>query len=100
MARLLLRWCTRSLVLILIVSALTFVLVSFTPGDAARTILGSTGTEAQYEALRAEMGLDRPLAARYAAWLADAARGDLGASLFSGEPSRPSSRPGSAPPSA
>lgn len=68
-----------------LVSALTFTLVSLTPGDPARTILGPQGTQEQYEALRTEMGLDQPLPERYVEWLADAVRGDLGTSLFNGE---------------
>ena len=84
--KLLARWLGRSTLLVLLVSALTFVLVSLTPGDPARTILGQSATQEQYEALRLQMGLDEPLLTRYGGWLADALHGDLGASLFSGEP--------------
>jgi peptide/nickel transport system permease protein len=68
------------------VSLLTFVLVSFTPGDAARTILGGNGTPQQYAQLRHEMGLDQPLYVQYGRWLQSVLHGDLGSSLFSGEP--------------
>lgn len=82
MPRLLARWLLKSIVLMFLVSALTFVLVSLTPGDPARTILGPQGTQEQYQLLRTEMGLDRPIHVRYLEWLTHAVRGDLGNSLF------------------
>lgn len=85
MTRLLVRWLLKSVLLMFLVSALTFALVSLTPGDPARTILGPQGTQAQYEALRTQMGLDEPLHERYVDWLGDAVHGDLGSSLFNGE---------------
>ncbi|MCB0998184.1 MAG: ABC transporter permease [Acidimicrobiales bacterium] len=85
MTRLVLRWLLKAVLLMFLVSALTFVLVSLTPGDPARTILGPQGTQAQYDALRLQMGLDEPLHVRYLDWLSDAVRGDLGSSLFNGE---------------
>lgn len=85
MFRLVARWLLKSIVLMFLVSALTFVLVSLTPGDPARTILGPTGTQAQYEALRTQMGLDQPLLTRYGQWLSRAVRGDLGSSVFNKE---------------
>lgn len=85
MRTLVLQWLVKSALLMFLVSGLTFLLVSFTPGDPARTILGPNGTQAQYEALRAQMNLDQPLPERYGEWLVAAAHGDLGTSLFSGE---------------
>jgi peptide/nickel transport system permease protein len=75
-----------SVPLLLIVTTSTFVLVALIPGDAARTIVGGNGTEAQYEALRHALGLDESLPARFGQWLERAAHGDLGTSLFGGEP--------------
>ncbi|MPZ99181.1 MAG: ABC transporter permease subunit [Dehalococcoidia bacterium] len=40
----------------------------------------------QIEALREQMGYNRPLLARYAEWLGDVATGDLGNSLFNNRP--------------
>lgn len=79
------RWLLKSVLLMFLVSALTFMLVSLTPGDPARTILGPQGTQAQYEALHTQMGLDQPLPERYVDWLSHAVRGDLGTSLFNKE---------------
>ncbi|MGP3534144.1 ABC transporter permease [Microbacterium sp. RD1] len=83
---LLLRWLGTSVLLLFVVTALTFVLTALAPGDAARVIIGQNGTLEQYEALRAQLGLDDPLFARYADWLANAVHGDLGTSIFSNQP--------------
>lgn len=72
--------------LVFVVSVLSFVLVSLTPGDAARDILGSQGTEESYRQLREALGLDQPVHEQYWHWVTSAATGDLGTSLFSGVP--------------
>ncbi len=86
MIRLLARWLVTSVLLLFVVSALTFVLTAIAPGDAARVILGMNGTQEQYEALRLQLGLDDPLPQRYWEWLSGAVRGDLGVSIFSQQP--------------
>jgi len=75
-----------SVPLLIVVSALTFVLAALTPGDAARTILGTNTDPAAYEQIRRELRLDRPLLSQYTDWLKDAVRGDLGSSVFTGQP--------------
>jgi peptide/nickel transport system permease protein len=49
---------------------------------AARSNAEGQDTAAQMEAIRHDLGLDRPLPARYADWLGKALHGDLGRSLF------------------
>jgi len=71
--------------LLFVISVLSFVLVSLTPGDAAQAILGTQATQDQYEALRSSLGLDQPLFVQYWHWLTHAITGDFGSSLFSGE---------------
>ncbi|SMQ71184.1 peptide/nickel transport system permease protein [Plantibacter sp. VKM Ac-1784] len=83
MIRLLARWLGTSALLLFVVSALTFVLTALAPGDAARVILGKNGTDEQYQALRAQLGLDDPLPLRYWHWLSGALHGDLGVSIYS-----------------
>jgi peptide/nickel transport system permease protein len=74
---------------VLFVSAvIVFVLMRLTPGDPVRTILGESATEEQYLALRHEMGLDQPLPIQFLGWLANIARGDLGASYINKIPVR------------
>lgn len=84
--RLILRRLLASVPLLFAVSALTFALVSLVPGDPARTIVGQHATEEQYRSVRDQLGLDRSLPGQYWHWLGRAAHGDLGRSLFSGEP--------------
>lgn len=71
--------------LLFVVSALSFVLVSLTPGDAAREILGPTASPAEYAELRQALGLDQPVYEQYWLWLQHAVTGDLGTSLLTGE---------------
>ncbi|MBT2422460.1 ABC transporter permease [Streptomyces sp. ISL-22] len=84
--RLVVRRLLSSTPLLFLVSALTFVLVSLVPGDPARTIVGQHATVEQYEAVRGQLGLDEPLPVQYWHWLVRVFHGDLGTSLFSGEP--------------
>lgn len=73
---------TGLIVTLLIVSILAFLAFEIIPGDPARTILGTEATEAKVEALREEMGLNRPLPERYAEWIKDFATGDMGTSYY------------------
>lgn len=77
-----LAWSVPSLI---IVTALTFVLASLTPGDAARTVLGTNTDPTAYARLREQLGLDKSLPTQYKDWLSGAVHGDLGRSLFTGE---------------
>jgi peptide/nickel transport system permease protein len=69
------------LVTLLLVSLLVFVVVRVLPGDPALLIMGTEASPEAAAALRAEMGLDRPLAVQYLEWLRGAVRGDLGRSI-------------------
>jgi peptide/nickel transport system permease protein len=73
------------------VGLLSFALLQSLPGDAAYRIAASRYgydmvNTAAAEAVRAELGLDRPLWQQLLAWLGDVAQGNLGVSLVSGEP--------------
>jgi peptide/nickel transport system permease protein len=72
--------------LVLGVSLVVFFLASLVPGDAASTILGESATPDAVAALRTELGLDRPWYEQYLTWLGGLAHGDLGTSVFTGEP--------------
>jgi peptide/nickel transport system permease protein len=74
-----------SVVLLLVVSALVFVLIDLAPGDAAVTLAGENATQERIEEVRGELGLDAPLPVRYAEWVGHAITGDLGKSLSTGE---------------
>ncbi len=68
------------------VLTLMFFLLRLAPGDPARLLVGPAATEAQVAAQRRSLGLDRPVAAQYAAWLGRFARGDWGTSIATGRP--------------
>ena len=75
--------CKRVLMLLvtmIIVSLLCFVAFDMISGDPATAMLGTTATPESVEALREELGLNRPLLVRYADWLLGFFSGDLGVS--------------------
>jgi peptide/nickel transport system permease protein len=72
-------------VTLLALSMLVFGVTQALPGDAAVQILGPHATTEQIVALRANLGLDRPIAVQYAAWLTGILHGDFGNSLTGGE---------------
>lgn len=70
------------LVVVALVCTLTFLMLELTPGDPAAAVIGDNGTPEQYAAVRAELGLDRPLMERFFDWMGGALQGDLGTSLL------------------
>ncbi len=65
---------------LLLVSFLVFLCFSVIPGDPALSKLGTEATPEMVEALRKEMGLDRPFFVRYGDWLWSFVKGDMGKS--------------------
>ncbi len=78
--------CLRLALVLLAVTAVTFFMVDRLPGDAACLIGGEIAGADQIAAIRAELGLDRPVVRRYLEWLAAVLRGHLGVSYLTGEP--------------
>jgi peptide/nickel transport system permease protein len=57
------------------------------PGDAAKAILGREAANVdRYEALKEQLGLNKPVAEQYVDWLGGVVTGDLGLSLAQGAP--------------
>jgi peptide/nickel transport system permease protein len=56
------------------------------PGDTATIILGEGASQADIDALRSELGMDRPLVVQYFDWLGGAVLGDFGTSVRTGIP--------------
>src|SRR5215207_4855088 len=75
------RAAARTVVLYWCVLSLTFALLRLAPGDPATFLLAPGASAADAVRLRAELGLDRPLAVQYARWLGATLRGDLGTSF-------------------
>ncbi|MDN2578755.1 ABC transporter permease [Aquibium sp. ELW1220] len=74
---------------LLIVSLTVFSLMRMIPGDPAALMLGDLAQPGQVEALREEMGLDRPVAVQYLLWLGNVVTGDFGLSIATGDPVLP-----------
>src|SRR3546814_16668524 len=71
-------------VTLLVASLVIFLVMEVLPGDPAALMLGVNARPDTLAALRAEMGLDQPAAARYLAWLGGLALGDFGTSYTTG----------------
>jgi ABC-type dipeptide/oligopeptide/nickel transport system permease component len=83
MIKLLLRKCLQGLMMILIVSAVTFGLLGFAGGDPLTQLRDNPQiSEETIERLRSVYGLDQPLPIRYFRWLSGAVTGDLGESTY------------------
>ncbi|MGI5218435.1 ABC transporter permease [Nocardia sp. CA-290969] len=74
-----------SAVLVLfLASILVFAVLRLVPGSPEVTLAGADATPEQLAAVRADLGLDRPLAAQYLSWLGDLLTFDLGTSYLVG----------------
>ena len=61
-------------------SLVVFLALEILPGDPAYAILGPDAEPSAYQALRQDLGLDRPAVERYVSWIAGVLVGDLGVS--------------------
>ena len=68
------------------VLTIVFFIVRILPGDPAMVILGDQASMQAIEALRARLGLDRPLPVQYVEFMAGVLTGDWGTSMVSGRP--------------
>lgn len=73
------------LLLLVVISALTYLLLSLPDIDVGRQILGPSAPQETVDAHNATLGLDRPVVVRYLDWLTSALQGDLGRSWFTSE---------------
>lgn len=69
-----------TLIIVVIVSILTFLLVSLMPKDPVYSLYGTDITQEEYDMRYVEMGLDKPILVRYLNWAADVLHGDFGTS--------------------
>ena len=86
MIRLIINRIFATILVLIGVSFVVFAALHFSPGDVARTILGLGATEERVQALRQELGLDRPLLIQYWDWMMALIKGDLGRSISLGVP--------------
>ncbi|AHC18781.1 MULTISPECIES: ABC transporter permease [Paenibacillus] len=65
---------------------IVFSIIHAIPGDPAETILGDKATEQSKQALREQLGLDKPWLQQYGTYLGELAQGDLGDSIRTRQP--------------
>ena len=86
MARYVLRRFVTSVALLFLSSILIFLVMRVIPGDPTLTRLGGTIKDVDpkaLEAIRHELGIDKPLPVQYLHWAGGVLRGDFGHSYFS-----------------
>ena len=87
MQRFILARLLQAIITLLILSLAVFLSVHLT-GDPALYLLGPESTDEDYEQMKKNMGLDKPLAVQYGLFLSQVVRGDFGKSHLSGKPAR------------
>src|SRR2546425_11135401 len=65
-----------------VVAVVVFSLLRLTAGDPAAIIAGDNATSQDVAAIRARLGLDRPLVEQFVIWIGRVVRGDFGESYF------------------
>ncbi|MBI3825954.1 MAG: ABC transporter permease [Candidatus Rokubacteria bacterium] len=86
MGRLVLHRLGATIPVLLLVTAGVFSLLHLTPGDPIDVMMAESVDATVKANLRRELGLDRPIAVQYVAWMGRVLRGDLGRSVRNGEP--------------
>lgn len=82
----LLRRLGAGILLLFVITTITYTLLYFSSDGIAQNILGEFATPEQIALKQQELGLDQPLAVRYLDWLGGAVTGDFGRSWFNSEP--------------
>lgn len=86
MIRYILKRIVQLLPVLAVMSLVVFTLTNILPGDPTVTVLGENASTAQREQLRLQLGLDQPIYVQFVRWAAQAATGNLGLSLQTGQP--------------
>lgn len=68
------------------ISLIVFLLLRALPGDPAQVIAGELASRESVEAIRTQLGLDKPLYVQYAIFVSNLARFNLGKSARTGQP--------------
>ena len=75
-----------ALLVLFVVTTLTFFLSRVVPADPAAFLAGQNATAESIASIRAEYGLDKPVAAQYVSFLAGVLHGDFGISIRTKQP--------------
>ncbi|MFD0705402.1 ABC transporter permease [Alloscardovia venturai] len=84
-AKSILRRLALFILMLWIVSVVIFLALRVLPGDVAAVVAGTNATRAQYRALRASLGVDKPLIVQYLSWMGNVLSGNLGVSTLTGQ---------------
>ncbi len=85
MGTFIIRRLMQTVVVLIVVSFFAFLLLHLIPGDPVVTMLGQEASQAQIDALRTELGLDRPFMVQYVNWLFNVVQGNFGKSIIYSE---------------
>lgn len=69
-----------------VVTIVVFLMLRFLPGDVVHQMLEGYAYAPTVEALRRDLGLDKPILVQYGQWIKDVFQGDLGRSLWTKQP--------------
>ncbi len=69
-----------------VVAVFVFLLLHLASGDPAAIMAGDNATPANIAAIRTKLGLDQPIWWQFLVWIGTLLHGDLGASMFWGDP--------------
>ncbi len=72
--------------MLIITTLIVFSFILLIPGDPALALLGENATPEKIAQIHAQLGLDQPVIKQYLNWLGNAVQGDLGRSIFTGQP--------------
>jgi peptide/nickel transport system permease protein len=86
LATFIIRRLVLTVIVLIIVSFLSFSLIHVMPGDPAATMLGLDARPEEIQALRHDLWLDRPFLVQYGHWFGNIIHGDLGNSLMYKDP--------------
>lgn len=85
MGRFLINRFGQSIILLLIVTTITFFLINLAPGGPS-SAMRMDATPEERQVIMERLGLDQPVLVRYFEWLKNAFQGDLGTSFSTSEP--------------
>jgi len=71
----------QSIPVLLLIGVMVFFLIRLIPGDPALVLLGERSEPGEVEAIRHEMGLDKPIYIQFLIWVSKMSRGDFGKSI-------------------
>jgi peptide/nickel transport system permease protein len=86
MARFLIRRIAFGVVVMWLVATIVFMMYFIAPHDVARTLAGKQASAETVEAIRHNLGLDRPIIAQYGSFLWNALHGNFGFSYANSQP--------------